>query len=124
MKKIFTLLFSVAIVGSVFAQSGHQDRFKVSKDITFNKTPDALMNSKTNMYDNYSFNNVDKDRKIREITKEYDRQIMQVKMNRRMRPFEKERQIRMLEFQRDQKIMELNQHSRYEGHRDGFNHKW
>jgi hypothetical protein len=124
MKKIFTLLFSVGIVGSVFAQSGHQERIKVSKDITFNKAPETLMSSKTTMYDNYSFNNADKDRKIREINKEYDRQIMQVKMNRRLRSFEKQRQIRMLEAQRDQKIRELNQHSKYQGHNDDFNHKW
>src|SRR5689334_15034177 len=123
MKKIFTLLFSVGLVGSVFAQSGHQDRFKVSNDVVFNKAPETLMNSHTSMYDNYSFN-ADRDRKIREINKEYDRLIMQVKFNRRLRPFEKDRQIRMLEMQRDQKIREINQHSMFKGRRDGFDHKW
>ena len=123
MKKIFTLLFSVGLVGSVFAQSGHQDRFKVSNDIVFNKAPEALMNSHTSMYDN-NFFNADRDHKIREINKEYNMQIMQVKFNRRLRPFEKDRIIRMLEMQRDQKIREVNQHSMFKGRRDDFDHKW
>jgi hypothetical protein len=123
MKKIFTLLFSVGLVGSVFAQSGHQDRFKVSNEIAFNKAPDAMMNTHASMYNNNSFNG-DRDRKIREINKEYDRQIMQVKFNRRIRPFEKEREIRMLEMQRDQRIREVNQHSIFKGRRDDFDHKW
>lgn len=123
MKKIFTLLFSVGLVGSVFAQSGRQDHFKVSNDVVFNKAPEALMNSHTSMYDN-NFFNADRDRKIREINREYDRQIMQVKFTRRLRPFEKDRMIRMLEIQRVQKIREINQHSMYKGRRDGFDHKW
>jgi hypothetical protein len=124
MKKIFTLLFSVGIASCVFAQSGHQDRFKVSTDITFNKAPESLMLGKSGMHDNYSYNNLDRDRRVKEINKNYDRQIMQVKFNRRLRPFEKDRMIRMLEAQRDQAIRELNSHSMYQGHRDDFNHKW
>ena len=124
MKKIFTVFFSVGIASCVFAQSGHQERFKVSNDISFNKSPESLMLGKSGMHDNYSFNNSDKDRRVKEINKNYDRQIMQVKFNRRLRPFEKDRQIRILEAQRYEAIRELNAHSMYQGHRDDFNHKW
>src|SRR5436309_9078440 len=108
MKKIFTLLFSVGIVGTVFAQSGRQDRFKVSHDVAFNKAPEALMyNHSSSANDTYMMGGRDKDRQINQVNRDFDRQIMAVRYNRHLRPFEKQRQIRFLEAQKDQKIREI-----------------
>jgi hypothetical protein len=108
MKKIFTLLFAVGTMTAVFAQPGHSTDRRDSRDVVFGKTQTTTV---YNVADNHSFNSFnsrERDKQIKQINKDYDKQIKSVMRNRWMNSFEKNRQIRMLEAQRDQKIREVN----------------
>ncbi len=85
MKKIFTLLFAVGIVGIASAQSNRFDHNKQEVAYSFNGQRSA----------------------IQQINREYDYKIAAVKMNRRMNPWEKSKQIRRLENMRDAEIASL-----------------
>lgn len=123
MKRIFTLLISLGSIGSAFAQGGHGFD-KTSRDMAFIKAPynTAYTFVQTNSASDV-FNS--RDREIRQVNRDFDRQIMAVRHNRFLRPMEKEQRLRMLEAQRDQQIRMIN--DRYNGHYhrnfDGGDHR-
>ena len=109
MKKIFTLLLAVSIVGFASAQSGRFDHGKKEESYAFNGKQSAMQ----------------------QINHEYDYKIAMVKMDRHLNGWEKSRQIRKLENQRDAELSRMqyrfekdNQH--YSDGRFGKNnaHKW
>jgi hypothetical protein len=104
MKKIFTLVFALGTISSVFAQSKHDE----SKNVIFGHTDYNKVYSTTDQHTAFSFDKKEKDRQITQINKDFDRQIKMVNRNRSLRSFEKQRQIRKLEAQRAQKIKEVN----------------
>jgi len=100
MKKIFTLLFAVGIVGIASAQSSRFDNHKPDYGYTINK----------GRFD------------VQKINREYDFKIAAVKMDRHMSRREKASQIRFLENQRTAEIARaqygFNQHDdRYNDHK-------
>lgn len=116
MKKIFTLLFSLGAITSVFAQSGY--KHNDSKQVVVVKSV-----SKDNHMNDYSFSAKDRDAQIQKINYEYAAKIKDVQRNRFMKTSEKNRQIRILELQRKNEIQKVK--DRYENSRKySANHHW
>ena len=100
MKKIFTLVLSLGVLSSVFAQTGHSrtvvnDHSKTVIVVDHRGDDNARMER-------------DKAAQIQKINREFDSKILQVQKNRRLRNAEKKRQIRSLEQQRTQQINMVN----------------
>jgi hypothetical protein len=125
MKKIYTLMVAIGLVGLASAQQGNQ------KSISFNQEKDDLkktVNSpskqssfdkgKTSAYETYSFSAREKDAQIQRINREYDQKISAVKRNWRLKTQEKSKQIRMLENQRSQEIKEVQLRWEKSNHRN------
>ena len=109
MKKIFTLLFAVGIVGIASAQSRGFDNHKPDYGYTINKGRFE----------------------VQKINREYDFKIAIVKMDRHLNRWEKAKQIRFLENQRIAEIARaqygFNQHDdRYNDHKfaESNKRKW
>lgn len=109
MKKIFTLLFAVGIVGIASAQSRGFDNHKPGNSYGFTKSH----------YD------------LQKINREYDYKIAQVKRDRHLSFYEKAKQIRFLESMRTAECNRaqygFNQHDdRYNDHGFAGNnrHRW
>ena len=104
MKKIFTLVFALGTISSVFAQSGHNE----SRDVIYGHTDYNKVYSASDRHDAFSLDKRERDRQIQQINKDFDHQIKVVNKSRSLRSYEKQRQIRMLEAQRAAKIKEVN----------------
>lgn len=103
MKKIFTLLVSITLFASAFAQ------YKNGGDKDFGKGRDAVYSDRYKKDNDrggnyYSFSARERDMQIAQINREYDRKISDVKSRFFMPRFKKEQMIRHLNDQRSDEI--------------------
>ena len=148
MKKIFTLLFAVALFSAVQAQNGSRenrdnrqtdrrddddDRYDNGRDVVVNHNPydddnddDCYRND--DRYGNSRFSN---ERKMKmqtaRINQEFDYKIQRVRNNYYMSRWEKQRQIHSLEDQRQREIRivyaKFKNKKRYDDHHDYSNRR-
>ena len=121
MKKIFTLLFAVGMVGSVVAQSGRSDRGYGDNDRNngYNKEKEYGYSGRDNdRHEDFSLRM--RDEQIKKINCDYDARINEIKYRRGGWFFDKNRIIRRLEHERQEEIRmvyaRFNQRSDYSYH--------
>lgn len=103
MKKIFTLLFSTALLSTAFAQYGA----KTGQDWNKGKDVYAANDNRGHDHDNYGgyyFTSRERDMQIAQINREYDSKIRSVRNQFFIGPFQKKRQISILENKRNNEI--------------------
>ena len=109
MKKIFTLLFSVTMFASAFAQyktGGQKDAgYNNGKDAVYNDGRDKKDDKRFN--DNNSFTARERDMEIAQINRDYDRQVKELKSSRFLSRAKKEKMIRKLDAQRSSEIAKV-----------------
>jgi len=98
MKKIFTLLFALGTITTVFAQ---YDRHNGSREV-------IVGSSRTVYNDGRYFSARDRDEQIRQINWRFDNQIASIAHNRYLRGGDRRRQLRLLEAQRKEEIRLVN----------------
>lgn len=103
MKKIFTLLFSLGALTTVFAQSGHNNN---SRDVAGRYPDNRSIYNNDQRNDNYSSNS--REIQILKINREFDAKIAHVKRDRYLRNGEKNREIRRLEMKRQEQLRMVN----------------
>lgn len=108
MKTIFTLLFTMAMFSTTFAQygqSGQRDRNKDNDVYVSNDNRGYDHHSKN--YGGYIFTPRERDMQITQINREYEFRIQSVKNKPFMGWFQKKRIINNLEVQRDEEIAQV-----------------
>lgn len=116
MKKVFTLVFLSIITMAGFSQSDN-GKIEKSKDVILGgdrKTKSG--NGKDNGTDvilgrrdnGGVYSGSDRDTRVRDINREYDRKIYEVRNNRNLTSAEKERVIRRLEKERADRLRQVN----------------
>lgn len=108
MKTIFTLLFTMAMFSTTFAQygqNGQRDRNKDNDVYASNDNRGYDYHSKN--YGGYIFTPREKDMQITQINREYDYKMQSVKNKPFMGWFQKKRIINNLEAQRDEEIAQV-----------------
>lgn len=112
MKKIFTLLFSTALLGTAFAQYGPKDQRDNGRDVYASNA-----DRDNGRYDSdfrrggrgtYVFTLREKNVQIEQIYREYNYKIQSVKSKPFMAGFQKKRLIDNLEAQRAAEICQVN----------------
>jgi hypothetical protein len=121
MKKIITLMGSVLLVASSFAQYHHDDQKwndnDRDRDVAYNDNRyDRDHDNRRD--DRYNFGNRERDMQIAQINREYDRKIEMVKHKWFMSHSKKEAVIWSLEDQRRHEIREV--YERFSRHNDRF----
>ena len=105
MKKIFTLLFSTAMLSTAFAQYGQRDK---SNDVYVgNGNAGYDKNGKGFDRGTYIFTAREKDMQIAQINRQYAYKIQAVKSKFALGLFQKRRMIKNLEDQRDAEIFQV-----------------
>lgn len=120
MKKIFTLLFSIAMLSTAFAQYGqngrrdkHDDVYVSNgnpgydKDYDRDRKEDYDLDCKGHGRGGYIFNAREKDMQIAQINREYAFRIQSVKNKYVMSWYQKKRIIINLDDQRDEEIFQV-----------------
>lgn len=109
MKKIFTLLFTTAMLSTAFAQYEQRDQGDWNKDKEVIVSNDNRGYDKhNNGYRNgYFFTPGERDMQIEHITHDYEHRIEAVRNQYFMSWYQKKRQIMFLEEQRDNEIHEV-----------------
>lgn len=116
MKKIFTLLFAVAIFATANAQNGKRDR-NDRDDWNNNRNGNDIArgdnrNDRDRHYNNGRFERERKmNREIARINNEYEYKMQRVRNSMFMNRFEKQRQLRHLQNMREREIRRV--HSQY-----------
>jgi hypothetical protein len=109
MKKIFTLLVSVTLFASAFAQyktGGQKDAgYNNGKDGIYNDGRDKKDDRRSNDYN--SFTARERDMEIAQINRDYDRQVRDVRSSRYLSRAKKEKMIRKLDVQRSNEIAKV-----------------
>ncbi|MBL0201429.1 MAG: hypothetical protein IPP81_15210 [Chitinophagaceae bacterium] len=108
MKTIFTLLFSMAMFSTTFAQygqNGQRDRGKDNDVYASNDNRGYDRHDKN--YGGYVFTPRERDMQITQINREYDYKMQSVKNKPYMGWFQKKRLINNLEAQRDEEIAQV-----------------
>jgi hypothetical protein len=103
MKKVFTLLFALGALTTVFAQSSRQQ----SREIILGQGNGRPVYGNNRGYNNYP-NPRDREYQVREINLRYDNMIQSVRRDRYLRNREKKQQIRILEARRREELMHVN----------------
>lgn len=106
MKKIFTLLATVTMFTSAFAQykTGDRDFGNREKTVIIN---DGYKKDNGRSDNYYSYSARERDMQIAMINREYDRKIQEVRSRYFMPRFRKEQQIRQLNDQRSYEIKKV-----------------
>lgn len=111
MKKIFTLLFCIAIISSAFAQEENHDwRYSNNNSYGYHNSyrdhhdHDGRFRINFFIYRNNQYRFEQKDELIARISSRYDYQIQQVANDYSLRPHEKRREIRNLQAQKEREI--------------------
>jgi hypothetical protein len=120
MKKIFTLVLSITLFTTAFAQydRGNQQDFGNKKDNDAAYNDNRSKKGGDHFTDNYSFNKREIEIKIAQINREYEYKIRSVKNNYFMSWIKKNRMICKLEEQRQYEIK--NVYERFNGHRNHY----
>lgn len=103
---MFTLAVALLSITAVFAQNGRYSR-NGSRDVVLGRGQSTVYNANDHRYD-YSFTAKERDKQIKQVKKDFGKQIKSVQKDRSLRSFEKQQQVRMLEAQRDRRIEEIN----------------
>jgi hypothetical protein len=107
MKKIFLLVFTFAIAGTLLAQ-GYPDR-RESRRVILGENRPVYGNGN---YGNYPYSTGSQsDREIARINREYDQKINKVNHRLFVSRAKKRREIRKLEKERDRKIRKIDRRS-------------
>jgi hypothetical protein len=115
MKKIFTLLFSLTILGSAFAQSEYVYSRPADHAIT--------VNGKYYRYaEAYSFSRYERDLQLSKVGQTYSTMLKSIINMRFLNASEKLRLIRMIENDRATKIKTI--HARFGDYRNKFNDRY
>jgi hypothetical protein len=113
MKKIFTLLFSTFMIGSVFAQAA-----VVSPRPVFNHA--ITFDGKFYHYDeSYSFSRYERNLKIRNIDEDYNKALKNIVTMRFLSAAQKIKLIRTIELKRAEQIAAVN--ARFNDRRNKYN---
>jgi hypothetical protein len=116
MKKIFTLLFSTAMLSTAFAQYGQNKRDNDKSNDVYVATSNPGYDKHDNDFDKngkgfdrgtYVFTAKEKDMQIAQINREYAYKIQAVKNKFMISWFQKKRMINNLEAQRDEEISQV-----------------
>jgi hypothetical protein len=117
MKKIFTLLFTTAMLGTAFAQYGQKDqRDRTKENDVYVSNDNRGYDKHDNDFDRdgkgygrgaYIFTAREKDMQIARINREYAYKIQSVKNKVFMSWFQKKRMINNLEAQRENEIRQV-----------------
>jgi len=106
MKTIFTLLFSMAMFSTTFAQYGQKGQRDKDVDVYVSIDNKDFGHHDKN-YGGYIFTPRERDMEITKITREYAFKIQSVKNKPFMASFQKKRLINNLEAQRDGEIAQV-----------------
>ena len=116
MKKIFTLLVSVTMFASAFAQyktgGMKDDRYNKGNDVTYNNGSFKKDDKRSDNF--YSFGTRERDMQIAQINREYDRKIQDIKSRFFIPRFKKEQMICQLNNQRNDEIKRV--YARFSGY--------
>lgn len=105
MKKIFTLLFTAAILTSAFAQYDSKDEWgKNGNDDVFAKNGNDKHDKDGGGYGSYYFTPRERDMQIAQINREYEYRIQSVRNKFFMSWYQKKCQIEVLKDQREREI--------------------
>jgi hypothetical protein len=107
MKKVFTLLFALGALTSVFAQSSRQQSREIILGQGNGQGNGRPVYGNNRGYDNYP-NSRNREYQVREINHRYDNMIESVKWDRYLRNREKKQQIRILEARRREELRQVN----------------
>jgi len=120
MKKIFTiLLLSVTMIGSAFAQYGHDKNNKdYGKNNDIAKNDSRYKKDWDHSDDRHFFSKKEMMMQIAQINREYDFKIQSVREKYFMSRFKKERIIRSLEEDRKYEIKKV--YAKFNDQRNGF----
>ena len=130
MKKIFTLLFTTAMLSSAFAQYGQNDQWdqRDQRDQRgYDNNRDVVVNDGNHRYNKhndiyrggYYFTAREKDMQIAQINREFEYKMRTLRNQYYMGRYQKMRQIRFLEEKRDNEIHEVMH--RFNDRRNQFN---
>lgn len=117
MKKIFTLLFSTALLSTAFAQYGQKNGQGWDKDKDVYASNDNRGHGH-DKYGSYYFTPRERDMQIAQINREYDYKIRSVKNQYFMSWHQKKRQISILENRRDNEISDV--YAKFKDRRNQF----
>lgn len=115
MKKIFTLLFSMALLSTALAQYGSKD----NQDWN-NREVWADNHHRGNGDYGYYFSARERDMQIAQINREYNYRIREVKNHFFMGWFQKKRQVNYLQNKRNSEINAV--YAKFNDRRNRFNH--
>lgn len=108
MKKIFTLLFTTAMLSTAFAQHGQRDKgIYKSNDIYVSSNSNSFDKANKGYHDWYIFTEREKNIRIAQINRDFAFKIQSVQNRAFMSRFQKRRIITNLEIERDQEIREV-----------------
>jgi len=108
MKTIFTLLFSMAMFSTTFAQYGQRDQRDRNKDNDVYASNDNRgYDHHDKGYGGYFFSPSDRDMQIAQIDREYQYRIQSVQNKPFMGWYQKKRIINNLEAERDDEIFQV-----------------
>ena len=106
MKRVFALLLSLGVMGSLFAQNG-RGKYE-SRDVILGQSDKTVYNKGPYSNEGY-YSPQEASTRIDRINREYDWRIREVKKDRYMNKSEKKRQIRFLQNERDARIREIRE---------------
>ena len=104
MKTIFTILFSMAMFSTTFAQYGQRDKDRGNDNNVYASNDNRGFDRHTKGYCGYLFTPRERDMQISEINGVYEYRIQSVKHKPYMGWYQKKRLINNLEAQRDEEI--------------------
>ena len=107
MKTIFTLLFSMAMFSTTFAQYGQNGQWNKDKHDDIYVSNNKGYDHDKGGYGSYVFTPRERDMEIAKINREFDYKIQLVKNKPFVAWFQKKRQISNLEAQRDFEVSEV-----------------
>jgi len=117
MKKIFTLLFAVALFATANAQNGNHDRDDWNNNRNGNDI--ARGDNRNGRDDHYNNGRYERERRmnreIARINNEYDFKMQRVRNSFFMGRFEKQRQLHFLQEQREREIRKVYYQYGYRG---------
>jgi len=104
MKKVLAVLLSVVTTTSIFAQQDYYKNSRTdSRDLSYGQTDNRTVYN-SNLH---SDDSKERDKEIKKINHDYDRQIKSIRKDRSLRNSEKDRRISFVERQRNQRIDEV-----------------
>jgi len=132
MKKLFTLAVLSFITLAGFSQSDN-GKIEKSKDIILggDRTTksggddgrDIILGRRDGDRNGDIYSGSDRNARVRDINREYDQKIREVRNNRTLTSAEKERVIRRLEKERADRIRQVNGDNRYENNKGNKKYK-